>query len=210
MKLIIFGATGGTGRAVVRQALAEGHEVTAFVRDPAKLGAYAQHERLRVVQGDVTDAARVEQVVEGADAVISALGPTRASAKDMLRAASTNIIAAMKKHGVRRLIWQTGAGVRDEGDQPSAIRIVMIMLLKLFSPQVLEDSERTFQNIKASDLEWTVVRVPALKDGPKQGGYRAGVAPPSPIPLAREDVAEFVLKQLSDNTDVHRAPMIGY
>jgi len=208
MKLVIFGATGGTGRALVRQALVAGHEVTAFVRDPAKLGI--QPERLKVVQGDISDAARVEEAVSGNEAVIGALGPTRTSASDMLRKGAANVIAAMKKHGLRRLIWQTGAGVRDEGDGPSAIRSVMVFLLKLLSPKVLEDSEHTFAAIKASGLDWTVVRVPRLGDGPKVGGYVLGFTPPGPKPISREDVAEFMLRQLVENIYVHRAPMIGY
>ena len=81
--------------------------------------------------------------------------------------------------------------------------------MKLISPQVLEESVRTFQSVAASDLDWTVVRAPNLKDGPKQGGYHVGFTPPPPTPLAREDVAEFMLKQVSDKTYLRRAPMIG-
>lgn len=208
MKLIVFGASGGTGRAVVKQALEKGYIVTAFVRDAAKLGV--SHDRLRVVVADVTDPASVEQAMADSEAVISALGPTRTSSKTAIRAGAANIVAAMNMHGVRRLIWQTGAGVRDGGDEPSAIRTVMVSLMKLLSPGVLEDSEGAFETIKASDLNWTIVRVPILKDGPKQGGYHAGFAPPLPKPVSREDVAEFLLKQLSDGAFVRRSPMIGY
>lgn len=113
---MVFGASGRTGRHLVRQALEEGHEVTAFVRDPARLGL--DHARLRVVAGDVMDAARVEEAVADSEAVLSALGHTRTSAKDIQTVGTKNIVAAMHRHGVRRIVSLTGAGVRDPKDQP--------------------------------------------------------------------------------------------
>jgi putative NADH-flavin reductase len=207
MKLIIFGATGGTGQEIVRQALENGHDVTVLVRAPAKLTI--QHDRLKVIVGDIGDAAAVEKAVAGADAVISALGPTRDSAPMMLTHGSANLIAAMKRHNVRRLIWQTGAGVVDEGDAPSTIRNIIIGLMKIISPRVLADSINTFNNIKHSDLDWTIVRVPMLKNGPRQGNYSAGFTPPAPKPLARADAAEFMLKQIDDKTFLRQSPMLG-
>ena len=207
MNLAIFGATGGTGKELVQQALEAGHRVTALVRNPAKLGL--QHERLTVVQGDIADASCVERTMAGQDAVLSALGPTRNSPKNAMTIGSANVVAAMKKHNVRRLIWQTGAGVRAAGDAPSTIRTVMVMLMKIISPSVLQDSEQAFRIITASGLDWTVVRVPRLKDGAIEGGIRASSIPPAPTPITRADVAEFMLKQLNDKTWVGKAPMIG-
>ena len=114
MKIAVFGASGRTGRPVVTQALAAGHTVVAFVRDPAKLGI--THERLEIVQGDVTDAAKVETAVVGADVVVSTLGHSPNSPKDILTVAMRHILAAMQKHGVRRIISASGAGVADQRD----------------------------------------------------------------------------------------------
>jgi putative NADH-flavin reductase len=116
MKVVVFGASGGTGRHIVDQALEAGYEVTAFVRSPEKLGI--EYGNLTVFQGDVMDAESVERAIADQDAVLSALGPTRPPVSDMMVNAATNIVAAMDKHGVRRIVSTTGGGVRDPQDQP--------------------------------------------------------------------------------------------
>ena len=208
MKLTIFGATGRTGRYLVEQALAAGHEVTAFLRDPAKLAV--QHERLRIAEGDIADAARVEEAVAGADAVVSALGPTKNSPPTMLTVGWQNILAAMRKHGVQRLVTLTGAGVSVPGDPPSLGRTVMLTLLKRIAPQILEDSQRSVDLIRSSDRDWTVVRAPRLKDGPRTGKYRSGTMQLGPrASISRGDVADFLLKQAGDRTYARQAPMVS-
>jgi putative NADH-flavin reductase len=134
MKIVVFGASGGTGVKIAEQALAAGCAVTAFVRDPAKLGL--QHANLTLFQGDVLDAA----AVAGQDAVISALGPSRPPVPGMMETAARNIVAAMQEHGVRWLISTTGAGVRDPQDQPKPVDHLMKELLTLMAGAVLRDS----------------------------------------------------------------------
>ena len=119
MKLTIFGATGGTGRRLLERTIAEGHEVTAFVRNPSRMTA--RHERLEVVVGDVFDSAAVEEAVAGREAVISVLGSRQPSNPLHPRSpgdpegpgsvGSENIVAAMKKHGLSRFVCQTTGGV---------------------------------------------------------------------------------------------------
>lgn len=206
---MIFGATGGTGRPLVEQALAAGHEVTAFVRNPSALNL--QNERLRIVQGDVRDPAKVEAAVKGQDAVISVIGPRRGSQeRDVMLVGTRNILSAMQKHGVRRFISQSGAGIVDPRDEPSMSRTFIRALLKLFARHVLEDAERQYALVKASDLDWTLVRVPRLVEGAETGQYRVGYKAPKPTPVTRGDIADFMLKQLTDNTYVRQAPMISY
>ena len=114
MRLVVFGASGRTGRPLVRQALEAGHEVAAFVRDRSKLEI--GHERLTVVEGDVKDYTRVREAISGVDAVLSALGHTKSSAKDVQTVGTENIVAAMKESGVQRLVSLTGGGCgRSEG-----------------------------------------------------------------------------------------------
>lgn len=209
MKIVVFGASGGTGKQVVQQALAAGYEVTAFVRDPAKLAI--QDAALRTVQGDVTDAAAVEAVLSGQEAVISALGPSRPPAPGMMETAAQNIVAAMQKHNIRRLIATTGAGVRDSQDQPKLIDHVIRGLLSLLSGVVLRDSEAHVAIIRASDLDWTVVRFPRLTDGPHTGRYRVGyVGKDSGTQLARADGADFVLKELAEGKYIRKMPVVSY
>ncbi len=152
MRIAVFGASGRTGRPLVEQALARGHEVRALVRDPSKL--QVKHERFVVIQGDVLDAAKFEETVTGTDAVLSALGQTKTSSpKDVQTRGTENIVAAMEKHGVRRLVSLTGAGVRDELEEPKLVDKAITFLLKRLQPDVLEDGVRHAEAIKASGLE---------------------------------------------------------
>ncbi len=212
MKLAIFGASGRTGRPLVEQALAQGHEVAVLVRDTAKFPI--KHERLTVVQGDATDAQKVEQVVAGKDGVISALGHVKGSPPDLLTSAITNILAAMKKNGVRRLVSLTGAGVPDPLDQPKLIDNLIRALFKLpigGMKQVLQDSVGHVEKIKASRLDWVIVRGPRLTEDPPKGQYRVGyVGKDSGIQVARADLADFMLKQLTDNQYLHKLPVVSY
>ncbi len=209
MKIVVFGASGGTGIEIVKQALDAGHEVTAFVRNPAKVGI--QNPKLKLVTGDVIDPAAVEEAVAGQEAVISALGPTRPPIPGMMETAAKNIVAAMQKAGIRRLISTTGAGVRDPQDQPKLIDHVMKGLLTLLAGEVLRDSAANVEIIRASSLDWTVVRYPRLLDGPRTGRYRVGyIGKNSGSQLSRADGADFVLKELSAGKYIRQMPVISY
>lgn len=210
MKIAIFGATGKVGRHLVDQALERGDEVTVLARDASKLTTQ-RHERLKVVQGDVLDPEDVEQAVVGTRAVLSAIGHTKTSPKDVLSEGIKNIVAAMNEHGVRRLVSLTGAGVRDPKDDPKLVDRAIGALLKLLQRDLLEDSIRQARLIKESDLEWVIVRAPVLVEGEKKGEYRIGyVGKESGTRLSRADLADFMLKQTTDDTYLHRAPVISY
>ena len=210
MKIAIFGATGKVGRHLVDQALERGDEVTAFARDASKL-ATRRHERLKVVQGDVLNPKDVEQAVVNTHAVLSTIGYTKTSPKDVLSEGIKNIVAAMNKHGVRRLVSLTGAGVRDPKDEPKIVDRVIGSLLKFFQRDLLEDSIGQARVIRESDLEWVIVRAPVLNEGEKKGEYRKGyVGRESGTRLSRADVADFILKQTTDATYLHQAPVVSY
>ena len=209
MNIIIFGASGGTGREVVKQALEAGHMVTAFVRTPSKINM--QHPNLRVVQGDVMDAPAIDQAVTGQDAVISTLGPTRPPVPRMMETAARNIIAAMNKHGLRRLIATTGAGVRQPEDQPKLVDTLIGVLLSLMAGEVVRDSAEGVRLIQSSDLDWTIARFPRLMNGPHTGKYRSGyVSKESSTQLSRADAADFVLKELTENDWLRKLPLVSY
>ena len=140
MKVAVFGASGRTGRPLVKQALAAGYEVRALAREPSKLRI--EHERLVVIRGDILDPAEVEETISGTDAVLSALGQTKASPKDVQTRGTQNIVAAMHKHGARRLVSLTGAGVRDPRDEPKLADRAIAFLPKRLQPNSLEDRVR--------------------------------------------------------------------
>ena len=209
MRVAIFGASGRTGRPLVEQALAAGHEVKALVRDPSKLQKGG--ERLVVIRGDVLDAARVEETIAGTDAVLSALGQTKGSTRDVQTRGTENIVAAMERHGVRRLVSLTGAGVRNPRDEPKLVDRAITFLLRRLQPDVLEDGVRHAEVIKASGLEWVIVRGPRLTEGPKKGGYRVGmVGKNSGTQISRADLAEFMLAQLTTDTHLRQTPVVSY
>lgn len=206
MKIAIFGATGSVGREAVKQAIEDGHAVTAFVRDPAKLGI--EDANLRVVEGDVMNAP-VEQAVRGQDAVLCILGAGR---KGNVRSEGTrNIITAMEKTGVRRLICQSSLGVGDSsGNLNFFWKYIMFgMLLR----EAYADHVRQEEFVKQSGLDWTIVRPAAFTNGPRTGKYRhgfSGVALGLTLKISRADVADFLLKQLSDDTYLRKAPGLSY
>src|SRR5271165_5664181 len=129
MKIVVFGATGRTGFPLVRQALDAGHQVVAFVRDPAKLSI--QHDHLSVVQGDVMKAADVDRAIASdANAVISVLSPVKGSPKDMLPVALDNIVKAMQRQHVKRLIYMMGLAVTVPEDKPQLIHTLITFAMK--------------------------------------------------------------------------------
>ncbi len=209
MKLVIFGASRGVGINVVEQALQAGHVVTAFVRSPETFKL--QHANLTVFKGDAMDAAAVEQAIAGQEAVISALGPTRPPVPHMMETSAKNIVAGMKKHGVKRLVSTTGAGVRQPEDQPKFIDHFMGFLLNLLAKDVILDSAANVRVIQASDLEWTVVRYPRLLVGERKGTYRVSyVGNDSGSQITRADGADFVLKELVEKKWLRKLPVVSY
>jgi putative NADH-flavin reductase len=209
MKVTVLGATGKTGRHVVKQALNErGHEVVAFVRDPARLDI--RHPALTIVQGDLIDARRVEEAIAGSDAVVSAAGQTKTSPKDLLTVTARHLVPAMEKHGVRRIISLIGAGVLDERDPTSFGRRFMHGLMKVVARDLLEDATRHADILRATDLEWVLVRPPRLTDGPRTGATRVGYFALGPRDsITRADLATFMLDAAASDEHVRAAPMVA-
>ncbi|MCB9112009.1 MAG: SDR family oxidoreductase [Anaerolineales bacterium] len=209
MKIVVFGASRGAGLQVVKQALEAGHIVTAFVRSPEKFEV--RHANLIVFKGDAMDASAVENAIIGQDSVISALGPTRPPIPHMMETSAKNIVTGMKKHGVRRLISTTGAGVRQPEDEPKFIDNFIGFLLNILAKDVVLDSAENVQVIRASDLDWTVVRFPRLMDGEHTGKYRVGfVGKDSGTQLSRADAADFILKELAEKKWLRKLPVVSY
>jgi putative NADH-flavin reductase len=209
MKLVIFGATGTVGRQVVEQALEQGHTVIAFARNLTKLDI--QHPHLGFAQGDVMDASAVEQAIRGQDAVVCVLGAGK-QLKSTIRSEGTRqIIQAMEKVGIRRLICLSTLGTGDSwGNLDFYWKYVMFGFILR---QVFADHERQEALVRNSNLDWTIVRPGALTDGPLTGQYRHSF-PSSDrniaLQVSRADVADFILKQLSDQSSLHQTPSLSY
>ena len=208
MKLTIFGATGGTGRQLVEQALAAGHQVVAFVRDPSRLTR--RHERLTIIHGQLTDQAAIEHAVLGADVIISALGPRRDTRDKSITRGTENILAAMNKHGVRRLVVTSTPSARDPNDRPDFKFKLAVSLIQLIARGAYEDIVNAAQVVRTSDRDWTIVRVSMLVDAPKTGVVKVGhVNKEMGMRITRADLAEFMLQQVQDSTYLRQAPAIS-
>ena len=199
MHIALFGATGGTGRQIVQQALQAGHQVSALVRDPAKLAPAPAG--LTLIQGDVQEFARVEETLHGADVVVVSLGNT-ANNPDMIVSTGTRrIVEAMQANGPRRLLVITSLGVGDSKDQ---VPFVFRMLMRTMLAKAMADKEVQEDLVRASGLDWTIIRPGGLTDGPATGSYRVGPKLMA-AQVARADVAAFVLTQLTDRQYLHQA-----
>jgi uncharacterized protein YbjT (DUF2867 family) len=208
-RVLVVGATGGTGRELVAQALERGHEVTAFVRDPAALRI--EHPRLRVARGDVLDSASLEAAVRGQDAVLSALGhrryfpPTR-----ILSEGTRNLLRAMEAHGTRRFVCETALGIGDSAGRMGLLYTLFIIPVIL--PFYYWDKLRQERLIAASPVPWVIVRPGALQNGAKRGVRRHGRGVGSWLwtpAIPRADVAAFMLDQLADDAYLGEAPGVA-
>ncbi len=207
MKLTIFGASGKTGQQVVQQALEGGYQVVALARTPSKL-AY-QHANLQIIQGDNLDPVSVANAVQGSDAVISVLGPGSNKPEFTISRGMENILSAMEQYRVPRIIIVTGAGVRVPADSPRLVDHLLGLLLHLFSRNVLADMEQVARKVRASDLAWTIVRVPMLTDEPASGHVKIGYVGDINPRIARADLATFLLKQVEDQRYLRQSPAIS-
>ena len=206
MKVAIFGATGGTGRIMVRKALERGHELTAAARNPSAL--LVGHERLRVVKADVMQPQTLEAVVEDQDVVITSVSVGNALKEGrkpttLFSEGTRNVIAAMEGQGVRRLVCLFSSAV--EPDPALGLVFGNIMRPLLFK-EVYANMSRMEREVRSSGLDWIIVRPSHLTDDPASGWYIVGIDRiPKGWRIPREDVAEFTLDQFADNRYLRRA-----
>ena len=208
MRLAVLGASGRTGRPLVRRALDAGHAVSALVRAPKAFGI--EHDRLTVVQGDATDPAAVGRVVEGADAVLLALGHTKTSSPDIMARSAEAVLKAMREYGVTRVVTLTGAGVADPADPSSLGASFMRGVMRVVAGTMLADSERHVEAFRASETDWTAVRAPRLTTGEASGDTKLGIFKMGPgAAVSREDVAAAMLRLAETGEYSRAAPMIA-
>ena len=196
MNLTILGATGRVGRHVLDQALDAGHHVTVLVRDPARLGD--AHARVTVVRGTIEEPSAVDSAVQGADAVISAIGPdgNEAAQVDRLRSGMRTTIAAMERHGVRRIVNLSGAGITAPGERKPLIDRLATWVVRLLSRHVVAAKQAEYDELAATDLEWVAVRPALVVDGPRTGRFVVGPSELRPgARISRADLAAAMLRE---------------
>ncbi len=207
MKIVLWGATGLTGREVLQQALDSGHDVIAPVRKPSALDF--KHANLSIIQADVLSAQSVEDAIAGGDIVISALGSgsTLAQARKPTTIYSegfANIVAAMRKHGIRRFITLGAVGTVPDPNEPLIHKKIIRRILKAN----YDDIRKAEQNVLANcdDLDWICIRPMRLMNTPRTGNYRTAIdfLPPNGVEISRGDVAELMLKQIDSDEHLRR------
>ena len=205
MKVLVLGATGGTGRLIVRDAVAKGHSVVALVRSKAS----ANLPDARMIEGDARDEAALARAMDGCDSVVSALGTGIGFRKvDLLTVATHALVTVMMRNGVRRLVCVSALGVGDSRGHGGFVfdRLFLPLLLS----QAYKDKERQEAAVRASAFDWVLVRPAMLTDDPARGSARAitDLAGVKGGKIARADVARFVVEQLTTDTWLRRTPVL--
>lgn len=208
-RILIVGATGGTGRRLVAQALERGFWVTALVRNPSKLRL--EHQRLTVVRGNVLDAGSIDTAMRGQEAVLSALGHRRYFYPTRIQSDGTkNVLRAMETHGVRRFVCMSSLGI---GDSVGRLGLIYtFFVIPVILPFYFWDKTRQEKAIAASGVDWTIVRPGALTNGRKRGRVRQGARVGSfiwTVSVPRADVAEFMIDQLTSSTYLRTAVRVA-
>jgi putative NADH-flavin reductase len=210
VKVTVFGATGGVGREVIAQALDRGDHVTAYVRNPAKLDL--AHPNLTVITGELTDREEVRRAVRGADAVVSALGPSLdRKATGMPLVGTRAIVEAMQAEGVERYIGMATPSLRDPRDTRSLLGLIVPFMGRTFLPRAYRELLAMSQLVTDSPLDWTIARFTRPTDGACTGTVRAGYLGRDRIraSITRADIATFLLDQSTDPRFHRAAPAIS-
>jgi putative NADH-flavin reductase len=209
LRILIIGATGGTGRELTRQALEQGHQVTVLARKPKKMKL--EHPNLRVVEGNVRDYESVESAMRGQSAVLCALGTKRFFYNRVLSNGTANILRAMKTCNVPRLVCESSLGL---GNSVGRLGLLFtFFVVPLILPFIFYDKVRQEKLVEESETDWVIVRPAVLTNSPARGKYRLGRSVGNYLwtnRIARADVADFMLKQLTDDDYIGSAVGVAW
>ena len=205
MKILILGASQGTGLHAVRMAVGNGHEVTAVARNVSSItlengSSQDKHDNLKVVRGDVLVPSSFESEMEGKDVVISSIGVSNTKPTTLYSEGMTNIIDAMAKYDVPRLICISGLGVEVTPGMSLPLKLLTKFIVQPLLRNNFSDLLKMEDMVKQSDLNWTIVRAPRLTDGPLTGRYRSAANDylRNPLSIRRSDLAHFVVNNIDN------------
>ncbi|MET7390925.1 NAD(P)-dependent oxidoreductase [Streptomyces sp. NPDC005529] len=210
MKLTVLGATGGIGQEIVRQALGAGHQVTAVVRDPARLAVTGAG--LEVFRTDLTDARALRPAVAGRDAVLSGLGARRRKDAGVAARLTRTVLGAMEAEQTRRLLVVSASPVGPAGTEDGLVDRAMRGMISSLLKDVYADLRDMEAALAASATDWTAVRPPRLQDKPVTGSYRTVVGgfPARGRFIGRADVAHAMLAMTDDPATVKQGVGVAY
>jgi putative NADH-flavin reductase len=211
MKTIaLFGATGKTGSAFLKIALENNYYVKALVRTPQKITI--SHPNLEIIHGDVLNPNHVLPTIRNTNLVVSLFGHVKNSPACLQTNGTKNIVTAMEQTGVEKIISLLGGGLPfPEKDRPKLTDLMIRGIMKLVVPKILNDAIAHYEVLKNSDKTWIIVRGPRLTNEPKKGKYRVGwVGVNASTSIGREDLADFILKQVEDTQFHFQMPFVSY
>jgi putative NADH-flavin reductase len=211
LSILVIGANGGIGRQTVELALEAGHNVTAMLRNPAKLTM--THTNLQIVKGDVMYPETFEDYLEGKDAIISTLGTNTISKPTILYSeGNKNLLKAMKKKGVRRAFFISASAIEISPVLPFYVRLVEKYIVQKILRHMYNDLRIMESLIKEADLDWTIMRPPRLTDGPATGKYRFAINSflKNCLSISRADLAHFMINNIANETTYRTTIEIGY
>jgi len=205
MKIIIFGATGQTGLHLVKLALENGHEVTAFVRNNSKINI--KNDRLNIVEGSILEKSQVVDAIKNQDAVISCLGGDANNKSTILTDMIKVVVDAMKENNISRIAYIATAGIDNE--MPG---LLTKMIISLLFKNVINDHKGAAEYIRSNDLDYTLARPLSLTDGDATGSYRATTAgiPKGGKNISRRDLAHFLLDSIENKKHIAQSIGLAY
>jgi putative NADH-flavin reductase len=209
-KIALFGATGKTGNEFLKLALANGYQVKALVRTPEKLKE--DPNKLEIIKGDVLVCEDVQNTLAGCDIVVSLFGHVKNSPAWLQTQGTINIVSAMKTENIQKIVSLSGGGLPfPEKDKPKLADKLIRIIMKIAVPKILNDAIEHHKVLQESELQWIIVRGPRLTNGSKVGNYKVGwVGVNSGTKIARADLADFILKQVTEDTYIHQMPFVSY
>jgi putative NADH-flavin reductase len=210
MKITILGSTGFVGKVLIRKAIAEGYQVKTLARNPEKLEEIK--DKIEIIKGSVFESSSVEAAIEGAEVVLSTIGPPQRNPGDPVQyeKAMKDIVSAMNKYGIKRYIHIGGAGhPGGENEKWTMSRKLLRFFLTLFSKQILVAKNLEWVVLKTSDLDWTLVRPPRITNEEASGNILANEKRLESLKVSVGDLTDFILEQITSKDWIRKAPLVS-
>ena len=210
MKITILGSTGFVGKVLIKKAIAAGYQVKTLARNPEKLEEIK--DKIEIIKGSVFESSSIEAAIEGAEVVLSTIGPPQRNPVDPVQyeKAMKNIVSAMDKYGIKRYIHIGGAGhAGGENEKWTLNRRFLRLFLNLFGKQILVAKRMEWEVLKTSDLDWTLVRPPRIANEVASGDISANEKNLESLKVSVEDLTDFILEQITSKEWIRKAPLVS-
>lgn len=210
MKITILGSTGFVGKVLIRKAIAAGYQIKTLARNPDKLEDIK--DKIEIINGSVFESSLIEAAIEGAEVVLSTIGPPTGKPFDpyQYEKAMKDIVRIMDKNGIKRYIHIGGAAHQGgENEIWNFNRKFLRLFLNLFGKQILVAKHLEWEVLKSSDLDWTLIRPPRIAKGPATGSISADEKNLKNIKVNVEELTDFILQQISSKEWIRKAPLIS-